>query len=110
MNTFVGIGNIVRTPEARTTTTGKSVVSASIAINEKFKDAAGEKKVKTLFLDLVVWGKQGEVFSRYLDKGDKVAVRGRLEEQTWEKQDGSKAKKILLVVEEFTMLGKRAAE
>lgn len=104
MNKAILIGNLTRDPEAKTTSSGKTVVTCGIATNERWTDAAGAKQEKTTFHNLVIWGKQGETFAKYLTKGKKVMVEGRIENREYEKQDGSKGRSSEIVVSDFEFL------
>ena len=87
MNKVFLIGNLTRDPELRSTTTGRSVCSFSIAVNRTFANQMGERI--TDFFNIIVWGKQGENCAKYLAKGRKVAIIGELQTRTYEK-DGQK--------------------
>ena len=89
MNRVTLLGNLTRDPEVRQTKTGKPVVNASIAVNERFKTEAGEAKEIVTFVDLVIWGKTGETFAEFHRKGSKALVDGKLVVEQWEK-DGEK--------------------
>jgi single-strand DNA-binding protein len=84
MNKVVLIGNLVKDPVLRTTTSGKSVATFTIAIN----DGWGENK-RTYYPNIVVWGKSAESCGNYLVKGSKVGITGKLTTRSWE-QDGTK--------------------
>lgn len=81
MNKWVGIGRLTRDPELRRTGTGIAVASFTVAID----DGYGEKKT-TDFVDIVAWGTLGENCSKYLRKGAKVAVSGKLKKRSYEKE------------------------
>jgi len=94
------IGRLTRDPELRFTQSGKAVCSATIASNKKY----GEDKEKVLFLDLTIWEKRGESFSKHFKKGDPVLVEGSLENQEWTDKEGNKRTKILLTVQNWEFL------
>jgi single-strand DNA-binding protein len=84
------IGRLGRDPEIRTTNGGKSVANFSIATDETYKDAQGEKQKKTEWHNIVVWGNSVENFIRpYIHMGDLVYIEGKLQTRSWEK-DGEK--------------------
>lgn len=83
LNSVVLMGNLVRDPEVKTTSTGLTVVNATIANNRKKKN--GEDEVA--FVDITIWEKRGEAFARFHKKGDKVLVQGELRMDQW--QDSS---------------------
>ena len=85
MNNWVGIGNLVRDPEVRQSGEGKSVCRFTVAIN----DGWGERK-ETSYIPVVCFGKTAENCGRFLAKGSKVAVNGRIKTGSYTKQDGTK--------------------
>ena len=98
------IGNLGQDPELRNV--GSTMVCTfSLAVNETYtKD--GERHTKTNWIPCDVWGKQAEVFDKYVKKGHKVAVIGSLRMDTWE-QDGQNRTKIKVVVSDFKFLQQR---
>src|SRR5665811_457255 len=107
INRVVLVGNLTRDPELRTTPNGKSVCTLGLAVNEKYKNDAGEWIEKPNFFDIVVWGGQGESCAQYLSKGRQVAIDGRLSFRSWEAQDGSKRSKVEVVANTVQFLGSR---
>ena len=87
MQTIEFIGNLTASPETRSTTSGVTVCSFTVAVDRKFKDHSGEKK--TDFFRVNAWRQLGEMCGRYLDKGRKVYVRGELQARTYEANDGT---------------------
>lgn len=85
MNKWIGIGRLTKVPELRKTTTGKSVASFSLAIDDGF----GDKK-STDFIDIVAWDKTAENCAKFLAKGAKVAVVGKIKKRSYENKDGQK--------------------
>ncbi|MDI6721482.1 MAG: single-stranded DNA-binding protein [Candidatus Aenigmarchaeota archaeon] len=80
------IGNWTKSPELRYTPgNGTAVVTATLAVNQKFKD-----KDETLFVNVVIWGKTAENVAQYTDKGSKVYISGRLVIRSYEGNDGQK--------------------
>lgn len=82
------IGNLGKDPELRTTS-GDDVCNFSIATSERWKDRDGEQQEKTEWHNIVVWGKLAEVCDRYLSKGSKVYVSGKLQTRKWTDKDGN---------------------
>ncbi|MCL6106582.1 MAG: single-stranded DNA-binding protein [Actinobacteria bacterium] len=107
INRVILLGNLTRDPELRQTPTGKSVCTLGLAVNDRYKNDAGEWVDKPNFFDVVVWGAQAENCSRYLSKGRPVAVDGRLSFRSWEAQDGSKRSKVEVVASTVQFLGSR---
>lgn len=101
-NKAVIIGHLTRDVELRTTNSGTSVANFGVAVNHKWRNAAGEKQESVTFLDAKAWGATGENIAKFFGKGSCVLLEGRLEQENWEdKTDGSKRSKIVLVVERF---------
>lgn len=100
MNSFNGIGRIVNNLELRNTNNGNSVCQFTIAINEGY----GEKE-RTDFIDCVAWNKRAESICKYCDKGVKVAIEGKLQTDTYEKE-GKKIKTTKVLVNEITFIEK----
>jgi single-strand DNA-binding protein len=76
-NKVILIGNLTKDPEVRYTPQGTPVASFRLAVNQKYK-SGDEMKQDTLFIDVVVWGKQGETCGQYLNRGSSALVEGRL--------------------------------
>ena len=98
-------GNLTRDPELRQTPSGTSVCQFGVAVNRSYKDASGQWAEKTSFFDVVVWGGQGESCARFLTKGRQVAIDGRLEQRSYEAQDGSKRSKVEIIADTVVFQG-----
>src|SRR4030043_168251 len=86
-NKIILIGNLTKDPELRYTPQGTPVASFRLAVNYRYKQSASggdDLKQETMFIDNVVFGKQAESCSKYLNKGSSVLVEGRLQERRWE--------------------------
>jgi single-strand DNA-binding protein len=103
-NQVVLMGNLTRDPELRTTPSGQSVCSFSLALNRSYKSASGDWTEATDFIDIVAWGTLGERVAQYLTKGRPALVNGRLQSRSWE-QDGQKRSKVEVVAQDVTFLG-----
>ena len=99
------VGNLTRDPELRQTPNGTSVCQLGVAVNSSYKDSSGQWVEKPNFFDVVVWGAQGENCAKYLSKGRQVAVNGRLDQRSWEAQDGSKRSKVEVVADTVMFIG-----
>lgn len=104
-NKIILIGNLTKDPELRYTPQGTAVASFRIAVNSKIKQQ-GELKDETLFIGVVVFGKQAESAGQYLSKGRSVLVEGRLQERNWEK-DGQKHSRMEVVASSVRFLSKK---
>lgn len=109
LNKAMLIGNLTRDPELRNTPSGQSVASFSIATNLVWTDQSGQQQKKTEFHNLIAWRKLAEVCSKYLHKGSKVYVEGRLQTTDWTGQDGVKRYRTEIVVENMIMLDNKGA-
>lgn len=87
MNRITLIGNLVRDPESRTTNSGSSVCSFTVAVNRRGKQAEGQPEAD--FFRVSAWNKMGENCQKYLTKGKKVAVVGSVSVHTYQAQDGT---------------------
>lgn len=99
------VGNLTRDPELRQTPSGTSVCQLGVAVNSSYKDSSGQWVEKPSFFDVVVWGAQGENCARYLSKGRQVAVDGRLDQRTWEAQDGTRRSKVEIIADTVMFIG-----
>jgi single-strand DNA-binding protein len=99
------VGNLTRDPELRQTPSGTSVCQLGVAVNSSYKDSSGQWVEKPNFFDVVVWGAQGENCARYLSKGRQVAVDGRLDQRSWEAQDGTKRSKVEVIADTVMFIG-----
>jgi len=110
MNKVILVGNLTRDTEMKYTDSGVAIGKTGIATNRKFKTASGELKDETMFVDLTFWGKTAEAVNRYLKKGSKVLVEGRLVLEQWVAEDGTKRSKHSVTVESMEMLGGKNTE
>ena len=104
-NKIMLMGNIVRDPEVRYTTGGTAICNTSMAINERYRTAQGEEREETCFIDLTIWGKQGETLKQYVKKGDPLFVEGSLKLEQWQdKATGANRSKHTVKVDRFQFL------
>jgi single-strand DNA-binding protein len=87
-NKIIIVGNLGRDPELRYTPQGTAVCQFSVATNERRRDKAGEQQDITTWFRVTAWGKQAENVSKYLSKGRRVYVEGRLHLEEWTDRDG----------------------
>jgi single-strand DNA-binding protein len=99
-NTVTLVGNVTRDPELRYTTGGRGVASFGLAVNRRYQ-SNGEWQEQTSFFDVVAWGTLGENAAESLNKGTRVVVVGRLEQRSWDTQEGEKRSKIEVVADEI---------
>jgi single-strand DNA-binding protein len=106
-NKIILIGNLTKDPELRYTPQGTPVASFRLAVNYRYKQAE-EAKQETMFIDNVVFGKQAESCSKYLNKGSSVLVEGRLQERRWE-SNGQQKSKFEVIAQSVRFLSRRGA-
>ncbi|TDI49690.1 MAG: single-stranded DNA-binding protein [Acidobacteria bacterium] len=108
VNKVLLIGNLGRDAEVRYTTGGTAVANFTMATTDRWNDAAtGEKKERTEWHRIVVWGKQAEIAGEYLRKGRQVYVEGSLQTREWTDRDGNKKYTTEIRAQRFQMLGRR---
>lgn len=107
-NKVILMGNLTRDPESKFTTTGTQVTEFGLAINHKFKQL-NESKEEVCFIDIVVFGKQGESCQNNLTKGSSVLIEGRLNQNRWETPEGQKRMKHQVVASSVTFVGAKNA-
>jgi single-strand DNA-binding protein len=98
------IGNLTRDPELRYTPSGTPVCTFSLATNRQWVTESGEKKEDVEFHRLVAWQKLAEICGKFLTKGRKVWVQGRLQTRSWTGQDGAARQVTEIVVEDMIIL------
>lgn len=104
LNRATIIGRVIRDPELRTTTSGQTVTTITVATNRSWTDSAGVKQEKSEFHNCVMWGKLAEIAGQYLTKGRRVYIEGRVETRDWTGQDGVKRYRTEIVSENMIML------
>lgn len=98
-------GNLTREPELRATNSGMNVLTFGVAVNERRKNAqTGEYENYPNFIDCTMFGKRAESVSRFIHKGLKVAIQGKLRYTQWTAQDGSKKSKVGVIVDEIDLM------
>jgi single-strand DNA-binding protein len=101
------IGNLGNKPEIITLDSGKKLAKLSIATNETYKNAQGEKVTDTQWHNVVAWNKTAEIIEKYLEKGSEVAIEGKLTNRSYEDKDGTKKYITEIVCNELLMLGSK---
>jgi single-strand DNA-binding protein len=99
INQVILMGRLTRDPESRTTSTGKLIVSFGIAVDRVGQDDTAD------FFNVTAWEKLGELVVKYLNKGSRVLVQGRLRQDTWDdKETGKKQSRIDVTANDVTFL------
>jgi len=96
LNQVTLMGNLTRDPELKSTPSGQSVCSFTLALNSSYKNNAGEWVETASYVDCVAWGPLAERVSQWLFKGNPVLLSGKLQSRSWE-QDGQKRSKLEVV-------------
>lgn len=99
INQVILMGRLTRDPEVRTTSTGKTITSFSLAVDRGGQDDQAD------FFDITAWEKLGELVAQYLTKGRRCLVQGRLRQDSWDdKETGKKRSKVEVVATDVTFL------
>jgi single-strand DNA-binding protein len=99
------IGNLGNNPEIRTIEGGKRMARFSVASNETYRTAKGEKVTETQWHNLIAWGKVADIAEQFLFKGSEVAIEGKLINRNYTDKDGNKRYVTEVQVHEVLMLG-----
>jgi len=99
VNQVILMGRLTRDPEARSTSTGKTITSFTLAVDRGGQDDQAD------FFDITAWEKLGELVSQYLSKGRRCLVQGRLRQDSWDdKETGKKRSRVAVVATDVTFL------
>ena|SRR5690242_6426655 len=101
------IGNLGNTPEIRIIESGKKMARFSIATNETYRNAKGEKITETQWHNIIAWGKVADIAEQFLSKGSEVAIEGKLVNRNYTDKEGNKRFITEVVVNEILMLGEK---
>ena len=108
LNQVVLVGRLTSDLEAKELEDGKKVTNMTLAIPRSFKNADGE--YETDFVECTLWNNIAENTAEYCKKGDIVGVKGRLQTNNYEKEDGSKVFKLDVVAEKVTFLSSKSKD
>lgn len=108
MNRIVLVGRLTRDPELRRTNSDTSVASFTLAVDDRMKDANGQKT--TTFIGVTVWNQQADNVAKFCRKGSLVGVDGRIRQRTYERRDGTKASVIEVIADSITFLEPKSKE
>jgi single-strand DNA-binding protein len=103
------IGHLGKQPDVHTTETGKKWARFSVATNEVYRSAKGDKVTETQWHNLVAWGKVAEIAEKFLNKGSEVAIEGKLVNRSYTDKEGNKKYVTEVQVNEVLLLGAKAA-
>jgi single-strand DNA-binding protein len=102
------IGNLGNTPEVKTLESGKKMVRFSVATNEVFRTASGEKVNETQWHNIIAWGKVADIAEKYLSKGKEIALEGKLINRSYTDKEGTKKYITEVQANELLMLGEKS--
>ena len=105
MNKCILLGNLTRDPESGSTANGASYCRFSIAVNRQFANANGERE--TDFFNIIAWRGLGDNCAKYLTKGSKVCISGRIQIDNYEDRDGNKRQGVQIVAEDVEFVSPR---
>jgi len=98
-------GNVGQDPEVKSLENGNKMAKFTLATSEKYKDAKGNLVEETTWHNLLAWGKQVDVIQKYVSKGDRLSIEGKLTNRSYEAKDGSKKYYTEIVVNEILLAG-----
>ena len=111
LNRVILAGNLTRDPQVRFLANEKAVAQFGLAINRRFKDANGQQKDETTFVDVEAWGRTAELVGQYLTKGRGCFIEGRLKLDSWDdKESGQKRSKLRVVADNVQFTDSKGAE
>lgn len=109
LNKVMIIGNLGGEPEMRFTPNGSPVTTFRVATNRVYNTPDGERREETEWFSVVTWQRLAENCNRFLTKGQKIYVEGRLHNRTWDGNDGQKHYRVEIIASNVIFLDKRAA-
>lgn len=101
LNKVLLIGRLTGDPQLRVTPNNQQVVNFSVATNRVWTDKNSQKQESTEFHNIVAWGRQAEIISKFMTKGSLVYIEGRLQTRSWDDKQGQKRKTTEIVAENF---------
>ena len=110
LNKIMLIGNLGRDPELNVTSDGTPVTKFSIAVNRNTKTSTGERKEETEWFNIVAWRQLAEICERYLHKGSKIYIEGRLTQRKYTDKNGIDRCMVEVMVNDMEMLTPKSAQ
>jgi single-strand DNA-binding protein len=107
VNKVILIGNLGADPEVKYTPDGVAVANFNLATTESWTNKNGERQERTEWHRIVMWRKLAEIAGKYLKKGSKIFVEGKLQTRSWEEQNGQKRYMTEIMVNDMLMLDSR---
>ena len=109
LNKIMLIGNLGRDPELNVTAEGTPVTKFSLAVNRTYKSNTGDKREETEWFNIVAWNKLAEICERYLHKGSKVYIEGRLTQRKYTDKEGTQRTSVEVIASDMKMLDSKSA-
>jgi single-strand DNA-binding protein len=109
LNKIMLIGNLGRDPELNVTSDGTPVTKFSLAVNRTYKSSTGEKREETEWFNIVAWRQLAEICERYLHKGSKVYIEGRLTQRKYTDREGIQRTSVDVIANDMQMLDPKSA-
>lgn len=104
-------GNLTRDPELRATAGGTQMLAFGVAVNDRRKNPqTGAWENVPNFVDCIVFGSRAEAVSRFISKGSKVAIEGKLRYSSWETKEGQRRSKLEVIVDEIDFLSRQGQQ
>src|SRR3954466_10752230 len=110
VNKVILIGNLTRDPELRTTPSGSQVCTFTLGTTRSWTTDAGEKKEESDFHRIVAWNKPAELCGKFLTKGRKIYVEGRLLSRSYTGQDGTQKTSVEVVIDDMVLLDSKTPQ
>ncbi|MDG0965323.1 MAG: single-stranded DNA-binding protein [Opitutales bacterium] len=101
LNKVLLIGNLTRDPDVRMMSNGRPVCNFGLALNRSYKDAEGNRKDETTFVDVESFGPRAEAVGKFFTKGRAIFIEGRLKLDQWESKEGEKRSALKVVLDSF---------
>jgi len=100
------IGNLGQEPEIITLESGRKLAKFSLATNDHYYNKQGDKVTDTQWHNIIAWGKTADIIEKYVNKGQEVAIEGKITSRSYDDHQGSKRYITEIVCSELLMLGK----
>jgi single-strand DNA-binding protein len=110
LNKIMLIGNLGKDPDLQVTADGTPYTKFSLAVNRTYKTPTGEKKEETEWFSIVTWRQLAERTERYLHKGSKVYIEGRLTQRKYTDREGVQRTSVEVIASDVQFLSPRAGE
>jgi|SRR6266446_2010474 single-strand DNA-binding protein len=108
LNKIMLIGNVGKDPELQVTSDGTPFTRFSLAVNRSYKSSSGEKVEETEWFNVVTWRQLAEICERYLHKGSKVYIEGRLSQRKYTDREGIQRTAVDVIATDMEMLSPKS--